>query len=102
MWQFDRARDTCRFTARKGDYTVDLPMNPMHGTVGVAPGKGGTTHLGLPVFDTVRAAVAATSATASIVFVPPPFAADSIMVLNGVSRRSAVDAAAEWTSTRAR
>src|SRR5882724_12919725 len=37
MWQFDRARGTCRFTARKGDYTVDLPMNPMHGTVGVAP-----------------------------------------------------------------
>ncbi len=37
MWQFDRARGTCRFTARQGDYTVDLPMNPMHGTVGVAP-----------------------------------------------------------------
>src|SRR5215467_11060705 len=37
MWQFDRARGTCRFTARKGDYAVDLPMNPMHGTVGVAP-----------------------------------------------------------------
>ena len=37
MWQFDRERGTCRFTARKGDYTVDLPMNPMHGTVGVAP-----------------------------------------------------------------
>ena len=37
MWQFDRARGTCRFTARKGDYTVDLPMDPMHGTVGVAP-----------------------------------------------------------------
>jgi len=37
MWQFDRAQGTCRFTARKGDYAVDLPMNPMHGTVGVAP-----------------------------------------------------------------
>ena len=37
MWQFDRAERTCRFTARRGDYTVDLPMNPMHGTVGVAP-----------------------------------------------------------------
>ena len=46
---------------------------------GVTPGKGGTTHLGLPVFNSVRAAVAATGATASIVFVPPPFAADSIM-----------------------
>jgi acetamidase/formamidase len=37
MYQFDRAANTCRFTARHGDFTVDLPMNPMHGTVGVAP-----------------------------------------------------------------
>ena len=37
MWHFDRAQGTCRFTARRGDYTVDLPINPMHGTVGVAP-----------------------------------------------------------------
>jgi acetamidase/formamidase len=37
LWQFDRAARTCRFTARKGDFTVDLPMDPMHGTVGVAP-----------------------------------------------------------------
>src|SRR6201987_124296 len=37
MWQFDRERGPCRFTARKGDYTVALAMNPMHGTVGVAP-----------------------------------------------------------------
>src|SRR5215472_17253568 len=35
--EFDRAQRTCRFTARRGDYTVDLPMNPKHGTVGVAP-----------------------------------------------------------------
>ncbi len=46
---------------------------------GVTPGKGGTTHLGLPVFNSVREAVRATGASASIVFVPPPFAADSIM-----------------------
>lgn len=46
---------------------------------GVTPGKGGTTEQGLPVFDTVKEAVAKTGATASIVFVPPPFAADSIM-----------------------
>src|SRR5690348_6747428 len=37
MYQFDRAANTCRFTARHGGYAVDLPMNPMHGTVGVAP-----------------------------------------------------------------
>src|SRR6185369_15943175 len=46
---------------------------------GVTPGKGGTEHLGLPVFDTVAEAVAKTGATASVVYVPPPFAADSIL-----------------------
>ncbi len=46
---------------------------------GVTPGKGGSEVLGLPVFNTVKEAVAATGATASLVFVPPPFAADSIM-----------------------
>ena len=46
---------------------------------GVTPGKGGTTQDGLPVFDTMKEAVEKTGATASIVFVPPPFAADSIM-----------------------
>jgi len=46
---------------------------------GVTPGKGGTTHLGLPVFDTVKQAVRATAADTSIVFVPSPFAADAIM-----------------------
>jgi acetamidase/formamidase len=37
MWQLDRARRLCRFESRFGEYTVDLPMDPMHGTVGVAP-----------------------------------------------------------------
>jgi succinyl-CoA synthetase alpha subunit len=46
---------------------------------GVTPGKGGTLHLGLPVFDTVEAAVEATGATASAIYVPPPFAADAIL-----------------------
>ncbi len=46
---------------------------------GVTPGKGGTTHLDLPVYDTVAEAVAATGAAASCIYVPPPFAADSIL-----------------------
>jgi succinyl-CoA synthetase alpha subunit len=46
---------------------------------GVTPGKGGGTHIGLPIYDTVHDAKAATGATASCVYVPPPFAADSIM-----------------------
>jgi succinyl-CoA synthetase alpha subunit len=46
---------------------------------GVTPGKGGTTHIGLPNFDTVAEAKAATGATASCIYVPPPFAADSIL-----------------------
>ncbi len=46
---------------------------------GVTPGKGGTTHVGLPVFDTVGEAVKQTGADASVIYVPPPFAADSIL-----------------------
>jgi succinyl-CoA synthetase alpha subunit len=46
---------------------------------GVTPGKGGTTHISLPVFNTVREAVAATNADVSVIFVPPPFAADAIL-----------------------
>ena len=46
---------------------------------GVTPGKGGDTHLGLPVFDTVARAREATGADASVIYVPPPFAADAIL-----------------------
>ncbi len=46
---------------------------------GVTPGKGGSTHLDLPVFDTVKDAVAKTEANASVIYVPPPFAADAIL-----------------------
>jgi succinyl-CoA synthetase alpha subunit len=46
---------------------------------GVTPGKGGTTHEGIPVFDTVARAVEAAGANASMIFVPPPFAADAIV-----------------------
>src|SRR5574342_417131 len=46
---------------------------------GVTPGKGGTTHEGWPVFNTVSEAVGKTGANASVIFVPPPFAADAVM-----------------------
>ena len=46
---------------------------------GVTPGKGGTKHLDLPVFDTVADAVDKTGANASVIYVPPPFAADAIL-----------------------
>ena len=46
---------------------------------GVTPGKGGTTHIGLPMFDTVAEAKSKTGADASVIYVPPPFAADSIL-----------------------
>ena len=46
---------------------------------GVTPGKGGTEHNGVPVFDTVAEAVQQTGANASVIYVPPPFAADAIM-----------------------
>jgi succinyl-CoA synthetase alpha subunit len=48
-------------------------------TAGVTPGKGGTDHDGVPVFDTVAEAVRETGANASVIYVPPPFAADAIM-----------------------
>jgi succinyl-CoA synthetase alpha subunit len=50
-----------------------------HVVAGVTPGKGGQAHEGIPVFDTVEAAVGATGANATVIFVPPPFAADAIL-----------------------
>ncbi|SNR67555.1 succinate--CoA ligase subunit alpha [Puniceibacterium sediminis] len=68
------------FTGRIGSFHAEeMKAYGTNVVGGVTPGKGGSTHLGLPVFNTVKGAVAETGAEASIVFVPPPFAADSIM-----------------------
>jgi succinyl-CoA synthetase alpha subunit len=67
-------------TGREG--TFHAKQAAAYGTAvvgGVTPGKGGTTHEGWPVFDTVAGAAEQTGANASVIFVPPPFAADAIM-----------------------
>jgi succinyl-CoA synthetase alpha subunit len=67
-------------TGREGAFHTKQSVE--YGTkvvAGVTPGKGGQTHEGIPVFDTVEAAVKATGANASVIFVPPPFAADAIL-----------------------
>jgi len=67
-------------TGREG--TFHAKASAAYGTKvagGVTPGKGGTTHEGWPIFNTVQEAVDKTGATASVIFVPPPFAADAIM-----------------------
>lgn len=68
------------FTGKIGSFHAEDMIKYGSNVVGgVTPGKGGQTHLGLPVFNTVKEAVQKAGAEASIVFVPPAFAADSIM-----------------------
>ncbi len=68
------------FTGSEGSFHAQQMID--YGTEvvgGVTPGKGGTEHLGKPVFNTVKEAVSRTKADVSVIFVPPPFAADAIM-----------------------
>ena len=68
------------FTGKQGTFHSQQCLD--YGTKlvgGVTPGRGGEQHLGLPVFDTVRDAVARTDANATMIYVPPPFAADAII-----------------------
>ena len=68
------------FTGKQGSFhSENCIAYGTHIVGGVTPGRGGQRHLGLPVFDTAQAAVAATGATVSMIYVPAPFAADAIL-----------------------
>ena len=70
------------FTGKQGTFHSEQAIT--YGTKlvgGVTPGKGGTLHLNLPVFNTVRDATKTTGANASVIYVPPAFAADSIIYI---------------------
>lgn len=68
------------FTGKQGTYHSEQAIAyGTHMVGGVTPGKGGQTHLGLPVFNTMRDAVEATGAEASVIYVPAPFCKDSIL-----------------------
>lgn len=78
-------------TGRIGAFhTADMIKHGTNVVGGVTPGRGGDSHMDRPLFNTVREAVEATGAEASLVFVPPPFAADAIMEAADAGIRTAV------------
>ena len=89
------------FTGNQGTFHSEQAI--AYGTKmvgGTSPGKGGATHLGLPVFETVDEAKAATDCDASVIYVPPPFAADAILeAIDAASRSSSASPKASRRST---